>query len=200
FGAWLLARVSWRVPELSRAYPPPSSPWFRDRSSLPPVPPTSPPLANSPIVILATIDSVRADVLASGDDDAALPLLADMKRSGASFTGRTAPGSQTAVPLTAVFSGRYFSQLYWSYHGSGSTRFVYAGDDPTERFPAILTARGVKTASFCSVNFLANDFGVLRGFGEERVISQGRRHAFAREMIDPVIDRLRAAGSEPLFL
>jgi arylsulfatase A-like enzyme len=85
-------------------------------------------------------------------------------------------------------------------HGVGEARFSYPSDDATPRFPQILSDHGVTTVALCSVNFLANDFGVARGFREDRVIPVGRNHAFAQQMIEPLLDRLRRAGNGPLFL
>jgi hypothetical protein len=79
-------------------------------------------------------------------------------------------------------------------------RFLYAKTDQAPRFPELLQAHGVTTVSFASVNFLASDYGVVRGFDEETVIPKDRRHARAKEMIDPLVNRLLRAGPEPLFL
>jgi arylsulfatase A-like enzyme len=69
-----------------------------------------------------------------------------------------------------------------------------------DRFPALLTARGVKTMDAVSINFLAADYGVVRGFAEEKIVTDGRRHAAGKAVIDPIVERLRRAGPEPLFL
>src|SRR6202000_2211077 len=105
-------------------------------------------------------DAVRAEAINDPRNDALFPALAEMKRRGAWFEDATSPGSQTAVSLTATFSGRYYSELFWSMHGVGSTRFAYAADDPAPRFPALLAAHGVPTGIYCSINFLAGEFGV----------------------------------------
>jgi hypothetical protein len=123
-----------------------------------------------------------------------------MKRSGAYFTRASAPGAQTAVSLTAAFSGRYFSQLRWVMHGEGSARFSYAAADPTPRFPELLAGRGVTTVSFLGLLFLANEYGVLRGFTEENMVTVGRRHAGGRAVIDPLLERLRRIRDEPAFV
>ena len=100
------------------------------------------------------------------DAEARFPTLTAIKRAGASFTHASSPGSQTTVSLGAVFAGRYFSQMYWTMHGSGATRFAYAADDPSPRFPELLDRAGIPTVSFPSINFLAGEFGVARGFAE----------------------------------
>lgn len=200
---WALATALWRVP---RATASPegagiAAEWLRDREGLDPSPPMTPPfLDKNPVVVLITIDALRADAIGDPANDAMFPTFTEMKREGAFFTRAIAPGSQTAVSLTAAFTSRYFSQLHWSMHGVGSTRFAYAADDTSVRFPQLLTDRGVMTASYCSINFLAAEFGVARGFKEQRVIPEGRRHAAAKQMIDPLLDRLRRVSDEPAFL
>jgi membrane-anchored protein YejM (alkaline phosphatase superfamily) len=115
------------------------------------------------------------------------------------FARVTSAGSQTSVALSTLFSGRYFSQLEWTSHGVGAMRFLYPAADGFPRFPELLAAKGVRTASFCSLNFLAGEYGVLRGFSEESIIPGGREHAHARQVIDPLLERLGRAGPEPLF-
>ncbi|APR85716.1 Choline-sulfatase [Minicystis rosea] len=200
---WVLATAVWPMPHPRTPQPPPDSPWFRDRAGLPPVPPTPAPraLPTAPVVVMITVDATRAEAINDPRNDALFPTLADMKRHGTWFRNATSPGGQTAVSLTTTFSGRAFSELAWTMHGAGSSRFLYAAADPAPRFPGLLTEAGVPTAIECSINFLAGHFGVARGFQEERVIATGRRHALAKQMIDPVLERLRRAGpTDSLFL
>ncbi len=199
--AWAQATALWRPPSLPGATPEPTSPWLADRSALAPIAPTRVRLVTqSPVVVLLTIDAMRADAIADPANDAAFPTLAEMKRKGAFFTRASSPGSQTAVSLSSTFASRAFSEMYWSMHSKGATRFAYPGDDPMERFPALLRARGVKTMTAVSINFLAADFGVVRGFEEEKIVTTGRGHAAGKAVIDPIVERLRRAGPEPLFL
>lgn len=202
--AWVQATALWPAPSLHGEAIEPASPWLADRSALAPIPPTQPRLfPQNPVVVLLTIDALRADVIANPANDPAFPTFAGMKREGAFFTRASAPGSQTAVSLSSTFAGRAFSELYWSMHGTGEVRFAYPGDDPTPRFPALLTAHGVGTMTVPSINFLAADFGVVRGFAEEKIVAEGRRHAGGKAVIDPLLERLRRSGRdsrEPLFL
>lgn len=200
--AWVLAKTLWSAPAVSEGVSVPPSPWFADRSHLPAIPPTRPALfTRPPVVVFVTIDAVRADVIDDPENERVFPTIAELKRTSAYFANATSPGSQTAVSLTTVFSGKNFSQLVWGMHGQGSSRFLYAAADPTPRFPELLKARHVTTASFCSVNFLASEFGIIRGFVEERMLTEGRRHAFAKPMTDPLLARLRRLkANEPAFL
>ena len=202
--AWVQAASVWPAPSLHGATIPLDSPWLADRSALAPTPPT--PLRlfpRSPVVVLLTIDALRADDIADPANDAAFPTFAAMKREGAFFTRATAPGSQTAVSLASMISGRAFSELYWSMHGTGETRFAYPCEDPSPRFPALLTAHGVQTMTVPSINFLAADFGVVRGFAEEKIVAEGRRHMGAKTVVEPLLERLRREprdSTAPLFL
>jgi arylsulfatase A-like enzyme len=199
---WLLAASLWRAPPLhGPVAPPPPSPWFRDRSSDPPVPATEPRLLPADaVVVLITVDAVGADVVDNPADDSLLPTMAELKRDGVVFAHASAPGTQTALSLSTVFSGRYFSELAWTDHGVGGTRYLYPAEDASPRFPQLLTQQGVATATTVGLTFLAGEFGVARGFREETVKVEGRRHARATELIDPLLDRLRHAGRGPLFL
>jgi arylsulfatase A-like enzyme len=197
---WVFSEVVWPHPKVAALTAPPS-PWFEDRSSAKPVPPSSPPLfVGQPIVVMITVDALRADAIEDDANDARFPTFAALKRSSAYFTRATTPGGQTTVSLSTTFSGRYFSSLAWTMHGDGVARFLYPADDPSPRFPALLAEHGVTTANVASLNFLASDFGVIRGFTEEQVVPRGRTHAMAKALIDPIIQRLSRAGPEPLFL
>jgi arylsulfatase A-like enzyme len=199
---WVLATAIWRAPGLHAAMaPPPPSEWLLDRAELPPVPPTAPPLLPSDaVIVLVTIDATRFDAVADPANDALLPAMAGLRRHGVFFTRAYAPGSQTTLSLATLFSGRYFSEQYWSDIGHGRTRYLYLPDDKSIRFPEVLLSRGVETVNFAGLIFLSNEFGVLRGFSEEKMTVKGIRHATARELIDPLLERLDRAGPGPLFI
>lgn len=197
--SWLLARALWSLP--SAEAPTLDSPWFSPRDEGSTVAPSAVPLLDAaPVVVFVTIDAVRADVIDDPSRDTQLPNLASLKREGAYFRHAISPGSQTSVSLTSAFAGRYFSELRFAMYGEGSSRFAYAAGDETPRFPALLTLRGIATESFLSINFLAADYGVLRGFGKEQLIAKGRAHAPAREVVEPLLRRLRSQKDGPLFL
>ncbi len=202
FAPWALATALWKSPALHAPVSLEPSAWLRDRSADPPVPPSEPRLLpEDAVVVLLTIDAVRADALADPANDSLLPNLAAMRRSGVSFRRATAPGAQTAVSLSSVFSGRYFSELYWTRHGQGETRFTYPAEDASPRFPELLSEHGVATASYDALIFLANEFGVARGFREEHVVVEGARHGEAREVVGPLLEQLQLRGGRgPLFL
>ena len=195
--AWTLANVAW----------PPAVPTAHLGVRVPAVVPHSAEvlerarrgLPGDPVVVLISVDALRADVVGSGELDQQLPQLARLRDRGVFFSRATAPGSQTSVTLTSLFSGRYFSQLRWGYYGEGRTRFHYAADDDTERFPARLSEAGVATQSVLGLTFLAARFGIARGFSREAVVVTGRRHGKATEIMPKLRDALEAHGSGPAF-
>jgi arylsulfatase A-like enzyme len=148
---------------------------------------------------MITIDALRADVVLDRPHASSFPFVSDLRKTGATFTRAISPGSQTSVSLSTMFSGRYFSQLYWTRHGTGSSRYLYPAEDRTPRFPEILAQHGVMTALFGGTNFLATDFGVARGFQESKVPST-RKHGSANDVLGPLIARLQATGDDPTFL
>ena len=199
---WILATTLWRAPRPRGPVAPVSpSPWFEDRSAAPPVPPSVPPLfPRDAVIVLITVDAMRADAVADPANVALFPTLTELKRDGVTFTRASAPASQTALSLSTLFTGRYFSELVWTDFGAGRTKHLYPSEDPSPRFPQILSDHGVATANFAGLVFLGNAWGVTRGFREETVTVESWRHARAAELIDPLLDRLHRAGPGPLFL
>ena len=197
---WVLATALWRAPRLHSPTPPPDSPWFRDRAGLPPSPPSPRLLPEDAVVVLITIDGLRADAVEGPANDALFPTLTRLEHEGVRFTHASAAASQTPLSLAAIFSGRTFSELLWTDHGQGNTRFLYPADDTSARFPELLSAHGVPTANFASLVFLTNEFGVVRGFEEQTVTVSGIYRATAKDLIDSLIERLETADPGPLFL
>ncbi len=202
---WLLAEIRWSIPAQSPLPLLPefaASPYFQAREGLSGIAPTRPPLTKdkAPIVVLITIDATRADAIEREKNETFFPTLKRLKQAGAYFTQVTSTGSQTAVALSSLFSGKYFSQLEWRNHGVGSLRFLYPAGDSSPRFPELLTTRGVVTATWPSITFLSNEYGIVRGFAEEHIVTEGREHAPAENVVNPLLERLERAGNEPLFL
>jgi choline-sulfatase len=200
FAPWVLAKV-WRPPSPPTDPPPPSSPWYATRGEQPDVAPTTPPLvAKNPVVVMVTIDATRGDAVNDPANAKDLPTISGLRENGIAFLNATSPGSQTAVSLTALFSGKTYTMLDWEYYGVGVMRFGYPASDPAVRFPELLTEHGVRTAAVSSINFQGEEYGVVRGFQDHRVVVHGRQHAMARQVIEPALDILRKAGEGPLFL
>lgn len=196
-GAWVLSRTLWSRPQLSAGveaavsvYQPPQQPT---------APSLAAPFAERPVVVLVSVEALRADVLARAHYEDQLPRLVWLRDHGAYFPRAVAPGSQTSVTLTTLFTGQYFSQLRWAKHGRGNKRFLYAAGDDAPRFPELLARSGVSTESFLGLIFLGEYYGIARGFGRETMVVQDRRHAAAAELMRPLFARLRRVEREPFF-
>jgi len=174
-------------------------PWFRDRASLPAIA-AGPPLlgTRAPIVILWTVDSLRADVLLGGEYDAKLPNLARLRDRSFTFTEARAPGSQTVVTFTSIFAGTYYSSQYWSKRAG--IRDLWPDDDETVRFPELLSAAGVTTVNLAAARWLIGPVGVVRGFTDEAFVPpKGTHFTVTSRLLPELRERLETIGDRPLF-
>lgn len=174
-------------------------PWFASRARMPDVPPSSPSLLGAaPVVLLITVDALRADVIASGKYDDRLPHFAELRRRGVWFSNARASGSLTKMSIAGLMFGTHFIQQHWVNAGSDYT----PAHDPTERFPERLKKAGVRTINFRAVRWLRNK-NVLEGFEEETLIrdTKGKqRYAPSPLVFEKLLPRVAAIGPEPTFL
>jgi arylsulfatase A-like enzyme len=174
--------------------------WFHPRDGALPIPPSQPPFVRgAPIVIFVTIDSLRADVLASRSHDKRLPNLAKLRDSSLEFVHARSPGSQTVTSLSTTFSGKYYSQMYWSRGGGFSLIWPWA--DETPRFPELLTNAGVATVHYGTVDWLSGAVGVVRGFTEDNYTKAVKgRFTLAAAIFPQLLARLESHADGPLFI
>jgi arylsulfatase A-like enzyme len=175
-------------------------PWFRARVESDAVAPTGADFVpESPIVILLTIDSLRADVVADKKNDKRLPNLAKLRDRSVWFTRARAPGSQTVYTLAQLFMGTYYSQQYWSEHDG--IRDLWPDDDETVRWPQLLSDAGVATAAYATTKWLVGELGIVRGFTEEEFVEpKSTRYSLTSETFPRIYERLEANGKGPLFV
>jgi hypothetical protein len=199
---WVAEVRHWLAPPGSHelaSEPPSRGPWFRSRSNVAAVPPSGPPLLGSqPVVVLITVDALRADVVNSGKYDDRLPHFAELRRRGVWFSNARATGSLTKMSIAGLMFGTHFIQQYWVVSGSTYT----PTHDPTERFPERLKKAGVRTVNFRTVRWLRNK-NVLEGFAEETLIrdTQGKQlYAPSPLVFAKLLPRVAAIGPEPTFL
>lgn len=173
--------------------------WFVDRSDAPEVPPSRPPLLDAPVVLALFVDSLRADVLAGPDAAARYPHMARLCNEGVDFRQARAPGAQTVLTMTSVFTGKYFSQLYWEPHPKHPDHFPHA--DPSPRVPLLLSDARVATVHLSAAFWLVDAWGITRGFSEERVIrsSHRTRYAASDDIVTALAERLESHGAAPFF-
>jgi arylsulfatase A-like enzyme len=176
-----------------------ASPWFSDRSDAPARPP-SPPLGlpKDKIVIVATIEALRADVVADDRYRKLVPELHRLKAESVYFTMARAPSPATATTLTALFTGKYYSSVYWTKQGATVT----PRRDQTPRLPELLESSGVHTGI---VNALwgrkpSRGGEESRGFGFARKLHTERKFGSAREVIDLLTGELAREPDGPQFL
>lgn len=169
--------------------------WLRDRSQDQPIPPIGKPLLRKkPVVIFLTIDALRADVVASGKHDALLPELARLRNESVWFRTARSPSPSTLTTLTSVFSGKYYSQLYWTKRGNS----VLPTEDDSTRWPALLSAAGVRTIHATALRGLSARNGVGVGFSVE--LKTKKDYARAREVANLLIEEIDKLGRKPAFL
>ncbi len=192
-GPWVYAQTLWALPTVGPSRPPPAMSPLTDETLAASLEGVAP----DPVVVLVTVDALRADVLSAPEHEARFPHLTALKEHGAHFTRAVACGSQTSVSLTSMFASRYFSQMRWAPHGYGRMRFLYAAEDPSVRFPQLLTEAGVRTESFLPIIFLSDHFGIVRGFERETQVVNNRRHGAAREVMTPLLERIEQHREGP---
>ncbi len=171
------------------------SPWFRSRSQLAPVGPTRavvPP--EPPLVILLTIDAVRADVLENPEYEQYLPTITELKKTSAYFTLARSPTPATTTTMASLFTGRYYSQLRWAAEGDSMVKLM----DPGARFPKLLDQAGVKSIHAASQGRIRGTNGVGEGFSKEIWIPKSKVRG--ADQVDALIAELEQAPNRPTFI
>lgn len=170
------------------------SPWFSPRDTLPPAPPTrAVTLPEAPLVVLFTIDAMRADVLEVAKHKKRLPQLSRLQTESVSFSLARSPTPATTTTFGSIFSGKYYSMLPWEALGKGKTRLI----EKTPRFAQALERAGVHTIQIVTLGRLNAESGVGLGFKSE--VSLQRKQG-AKDVIDLAIEQLEKAPVGPTFL
>ena len=175
-----------------------------------PIPPSGLlPAAPDSIILFYSVDSLRADLVTDAYAER-FPEFHRLRNDSIWFTRARAPGSQTVYTLTSVMAGTYFSQQFWSSRwvaeGKGS-RGLWPHEDPTVRFPTILADAGVPTVQYGQAVWLLNEYGMTRGFTEEKIIapvpgqpSTKGKWSTGDDIMREIDARLRRHGDGPMFL
>ena len=174
--------------------------WLGDRSSLPDVPPSDPPLYDRPPnVVFVTVDAMRPDLLEKSAHAKKLPSLSALRDRSLYFVNAVSPTPSTVTTLTSMFTGKYYSEIYWAPMEEGPFKGIaMPAYDESTRLPELLTTVGVRSTHVVGLWGLAADVGVGVGFTEE--IRARRNYASAKEMVNHAIDALRRNAAEPMFL
>lgn len=183
---------------------------FRPGTDGGPTPPSEPPLVGpDAVIIYLSVDSMRADLLESPAVER-FPNFRRLRDEGTWFSNARSPGTQTAVTLTSVMTGTYYSQQYWSMctvAEGGGVRALFAHEDPHVRFPELLSRAGIPTVNYGQAVWLLNEYGLVRGFNEERFVkpvpgkpSTKGKWSTGDDVMALIEARLRKQGPGPLFL
>ncbi len=175
--------------------------WRQPRLDQPDIPPSEPRLAPArPIVILLSIDSMRAETLVVPQLRGRLPHMTRIADEGIHFTRARATGSSTRNTLGSLFASKHRSALSWKVaKGLGSNLKAEA----SPRLSEMLEAEGLTTAHVASYAPLGNRSRILGRFQEEEVVRtevKGQRFALSHELLDVAIPLIESRKDEPLFL
>ena len=163
----------------------------RGRESAPPSPTPSP---LRPPLLLVTLDTTRADLVAPEADATATPALAALASRGLSFRQAYATAPTTLPSHASMLTG-----LYPGGHGlhENGRRLGDAVPIVSEELQRL----GYATAAFVSGYPLERQFGLSRGFEVyDDAFAAGRSERSARETTDRALAWLAGSGSRPRFL
>jgi arylsulfatase A-like enzyme/Flp pilus assembly protein TadD len=156
-----------------------------------PVPPT---LTPRPSILFVTLDTTRADAVGPEAAGVTTPSFNALAARGRRFRWAYAAVPQTLPSHTSMLTG-----LYPAGHGVHENGRHVA--DSQNLISERLHAAGYRTAAFVSSFALAKRFGLARGFDVYDDESPGGRpERTAQETTDRVIEFLKQAPAQPLFL
>jgi hypothetical protein len=179
---------------------PSESVWFVRRDAVAPIQPSKAYVPGvDPIVILLTVDALRADLLEDDQYADRLPALHGLKAAGTYFSQARSTAAATNASLMSMFTGKYYSQIRYSEskNAKGKTAH-YADEDPSPRFTQLLSNAGVRTFHFAADRRLAQPSFVR--FDEYVVARKGRGYAKAGQVFATMFKRLRAGVEGPAFM
>jgi hypothetical protein len=172
--------------------PPESADWFRDQSAGPARPPSRAiPLPPNTVVVILTVDALRADVLATNAHDSQLPVMAALRERSIRFTHARSPSPSTLTTTMAMLTSRYYSQTYWSGGGKRSL----PTEDRSLRWTKLLSDHGVRTAHVLALHGLRAANGVGVGFDVERMTR--KNYGPARDVATLVIEEVQRMAEGP---
>lgn len=171
--------------------------FFAKREGLAPVPACeTSPLPSDGLVILLTIDALRADVLEKkGKQKKFFPNIQKLREQGTYFTHARSPGSSTVYSLMALSTGRYFSQTRWT---QGRTDF-WPFEDESVHFPQLLSEAGVHTSIVRSAGWMEDRTGLMRGFQDRIFIIKDWKWMRGKAVADEMIKLLDQHHDGPAF-
>lgn len=148
------------------------------------------------VVVLVTLDTVRADALEH------MPLLAARADRGLSFENARSPSAWTLPAIASIQTGLPYPEHGAAQQGQVGDQMMRTGLHPERAVLAQeLQARGFATASVVTNPFNGMRYGFDRGFDHSWELSRQalRRHAFRRSLllrpfVRPSFDRAAEIG------
>lgn len=172
--------------------------FYRVRTNAPPVPAGPPLVPRERLnVVILSVDALRNDV-AEGKHDAKLRAIAELRESGTVFDQAFAPATSTSGTMSALFTGRYYSQIEWEkVEINGKFDYKPVASDSV-RFPGLLTAAGVDTFLVSTHWRIAQAGRMTGGFAEERNpdVTDYRE---ASEALPALLEWLKQPHKGPVF-
>ncbi len=176
--------------------------WFTPRDTRGPIPASQPPLLpQNAVIVLITVDALRADVVNSAKYDSLLPNIARLRKESIRFSRARAAATLTKLSLSSLFMSSYFPQQYWTPIPSGGS---YAPrEDHSLRFPEVLQRAHVHTLNFQSIFWLRNGNGSVRGFDEETYVPYDKAKNYytpSPPVLDAMLPVLSSLDERPTFV
>ncbi len=197
--ALLVEELAWSHDKARTSRAPLLNPYFRNRKDQAPIPPSHAlNLAQDAIVLLISVDGMRADVLSNPKERAFVPVIDKLAKGGAEFTEARATGSQTVVSLSGLSTSSYFSQQEWTR--KSPTAELWPWNDQRPHLAQLLTTAKVRTVSIPTATWLTDEWGILRGFTENRFPKNQKGWVKGRAATASILGALSTHREGPLFL
>lgn len=170
---------------------------FKPRATKEDVPPTTPGLLpRDGIVVLVTVDALRADVF-SEEYASSLPNLQEFKRSSVFFSEARSFGSATHFSMAGILTGRYLSMLKQTKQVKSTNPSFKT--DKLPRLQEVLGKHGVTSVVASAVQkVFTKESGLTRGFSEQFAFNDGQALRGTPEVMAHAFERLKR-GPYPLF-
>jgi arylsulfatase A-like enzyme len=182
--------------------------WLKSRKDARDVPPSNLGLVDPDqlIVVMVTIDSMRAELMTDPKYAARLPRLWALAAESTYFSQMESTGAGTVATYSQIFTGKHLFQLKWTR--SRPTPLMpktqpMIHEDETVRFTELLSAAGIRTVTYANYAPLHPETGMLRGLDEATFIhpeSDDQRFALAKETIDAAVERIEKHDGGRMFL
>lgn len=171
------------------------SDWFKPRDKVPSIPASVPPLVpRDAIVLFLTVDSMRGDIVQGDRFARELPNFFQIRDQAVNFEMARAPSPATVSTITALFSGKYYSQIYWT---SPKPNIKSAEEEPVPFLAEILSKGGVRTVQVAATNSAWKRGG---GRGFQSIVQAGRGFTPANKAMNRLLGVLKKDATGPLFL